>query len=167
MDIAGKLLAMLEIENKYITELELFSYVRDKTDCSMIEFSEVLKQLSDNGVVMRRIDGGVVLWKKSATYLLPEFLCDLCSVSCNSYSQYADHIQGHQHSVNLHAVRSGTRDRTQWYTCGVCRKRVNSPLQLMLHMSACCTTEKKGAQYCNHDFPERVGSCDCGLPKLF
>lgn len=172
MDIVGKIMAMLEVEDAYIAERDLFAYVQDKTYCNMHEFSSVLTQLFTNGLLTRRVESnGIVSYKKTSSFLLPEFLCEMCKVNCNSYSQYAAHIQGHQHVTNLHAVRTGSRDRTQWFTCGLCRKRVNSPIQLMIHMAQCCALfsvgstrdlpKYVGVTQCDHDFPDSQGSCSC------
>lgn len=154
MDIVGKICAVLEVEKDFVGFNAIFAYVQDRTDCNIHDFTRALQQLFVNGVVVRRIEGyGLEAYKLVKTNLLPEFRCDLCAVSCNSYSQYESHIRGHQHVSNLHAVRTGSRDRTQWFSCGICHKRLNSPAQLMLHMGQCCS------KLSDYQVPGRLPSC--------
>lgn len=182
MDIVSRICAILEVERDFVSINEIFAYVQDRTDCSMHELVRALHQLFTNGVIVRRIESpGLEYYKMVKTSLLPEFVCDLCAVTCNSYAQYDEHIRGHQHVTNLHAVRTGSRDRTQWFSCGVCHKRLNSPAQLMLHMSSCCTKlsdyqvsgrlpscllpgrgrfNQAKADICSHDFVDCEG-CWC------
>jgi hypothetical protein len=154
MDITSKIIAVLEVNNSFVHVDEIFNYVQDKTGCSLYNFASCLNQLFVNGVTVRRIDSkGREHYKMVKTSLLPEFLCEICKVQCNSYGQYETHIHGHQHVTNLHALKTGSRDRTQWYSCGICHKRFNSPEQIMLHMPKCCTRLE------DYKSPGRLLSC--------
>jgi len=154
MDIVGKICAVLEVEKDYVSMNDIWAFVQGRTHCTMFEFVGALQQLFTNGVIIRRIDGGgLEHYKMVKTSLLPEFECELCRVKCNSYTQYETHVHGHQHVTNVHAVRTGSRDRTQWFSCGICHKRLNSSAQIALHMNKCCS------KLADLQTPGRLPSC--------
>jgi len=173
--LVGRVVAVLEVSADWVSVQEILGYCQDRSNSTLFEVVAVLQQLFSNGVIVRKIEpGGHEFYKKTVAPRLPEFHCELCKVQCNSYAQYEAHILGHQHVVNTHALRTGTRDRTQWFTCGLCHKRMNSPEQIATHMTLCCAKAEEKQDFgrlksvfneaayddCDHDFPDTLG-CDC------
>jgi len=132
------MLSYLEDVGDYVSESEVLDYFLSQTPGT--ERHEALAALHlffANGVVTRRIDAGKMYYRLARFALKPSYRCDICKIDCNSVNAYRQHLQGHKHLANVHERETGSRDRTTWFTCGICSKRLNSAAQLACHMPSC------------------------------